>query len=173
LWFFCCYQIEMESIICLCFWRPFYARKSWFKLNLFMEIEICISVWFDLIFEVFFGFILLLVDQGFAVYFFFSFLFLFISVWCVLWNWILLKWIIKIELNWFQFLKIFVSSPWFLLFVQLLNLCLWFCNNTGQNIRKLVKDGFIIRKPTKIHSRSRARRMKEAKRKGRHSGYGT
>jgi large subunit ribosomal protein L19e len=52
-------------------------------------------------------------------------------------------------------------------------LCLWFCNNTGQNIRKLVKDGFIIRKPTKIHSRSRARRMKEAKRKGRHSGYGT
>ncbi|KAF2325131.1 hypothetical protein GH714_022976 [Hevea brasiliensis] len=41
-----------------------------------------------------------------------------------------------------------------------------------QNIRKLVKDGFIIRKPTKIHSRSRARRMKEAKRKGRHSGYG-
>ncbi|KAI9122890.1 hypothetical protein K1719_005779 [Acacia pycnantha] len=31
---------------------------------------------------------------------------------------------------------------------------------------------FIIRKPTKIHSRSRARRMKEAKRKGRHSGYG-
>lgn len=44
--------------------------------------------------------------------------------------------------------------------------------NAGQNIRKLVKDGFIIRKPTKIHSRSRARRMKEAKRKGRHSGYG-
>lgn len=42
----------------------------------------------------------------------------------------------------------------------------------GQNIRKLVKDGFIIRKPTKIHSRARARRMKEAKRKGRHSGYG-
>lgn len=43
----------------------------------------------------------------------------------------------------------------------------------GQNIRKLIKDGFIIRKPTKIHSRSRARRMKEAKRKGRHAGYGT
>lgn len=47
------------------------------------------------------------------------------------------------------------------------------CMDAGQNIRKLVKDGFIIRKPTKIHSRSRARRMKEAKRKGRHSGYGT
>jgi len=45
-------------------------------------------------------------------------------------------------------------------------------HGAGQNIRKLVKDGFIIRKPTKIHSRSRARRMKEAKRKGRHSGYG-
>ncbi|KAL0388836.1 UNVERIFIED_CONTAM: Phospholipase D zeta 1 [Sesamum radiatum] len=44
--------------------------------------------------------------------------------------------------------------------------------NSRQNIRKLIKDGFIIRKPTKIHSRSRARRMKEAKRKGRHSGYG-
>ncbi|XLS44264.1 hypothetical protein HN51_001129 [Arachis hypogaea] len=43
----------------------------------------------------------------------------------------------------------------------------------GQNIKKLVKDGFIIRKPTNIHSCSRARRMKEAKRKGRHSGYGT
>jgi len=41
-----------------------------------------------------------------------------------------------------------------------------------QNIRKLVKDGFIIRKPTKIHSRSRARKMKIAKMKGRHSGYG-
>ncbi|KAG6488443.1 hypothetical protein ZIOFF_049686 [Zingiber officinale] len=44
--------------------------------------------------------------------------------------------------------------------------------NSRQNIRKLVKDGFIIRKPTKIHSRSRARRALEAKRKGRHSGYG-
>ncbi|KAG5603401.1 hypothetical protein H5410_034771 [Solanum commersonii] len=43
--------------------------------------------------------------------------------------------------------------------------------NSRQNIRKLVKDDFIIRKPTKIHSRSRARRMKEAKTKGRHSGY--
>ncbi|XP_057540078.1 60S ribosomal protein L19-1-like [Amaranthus tricolor] len=44
--------------------------------------------------------------------------------------------------------------------------------NSRQNIRKLIKDGFIIRKPATIHSRSRARRMKEAKRKGRHSGYG-
>ncbi|KAH1266503.1 60S ribosomal protein L19-2 [Glycine max] len=44
--------------------------------------------------------------------------------------------------------------------------------NSRQNIRKLVEDGFIIRKPTKIHSCLRARRMKEAKKKGRHSGYG-
>lgn len=61
-----------------------------------------------------------------------------------------------------------------ILYVILPNLFKWFGGFlfAGQNIRKLVKDGFIIRKPTKIHSRSRARRMKEAKRKGRHSGYG-
>jgi hypothetical protein len=59
-------------------------------------------------------------------------------------------------------------------FLLLLCLVINVCGllSAGQNIRKLVKDGFIIRKPTKIHSRSRARRMKEAKRKGRHSGYG-
>uniref|UniRef100_A0A803L934 Large ribosomal subunit protein eL19 domain-containing protein n=1 Tax=Chenopodium quinoa TaxID=63459 RepID=A0A803L934_CHEQI len=44
--------------------------------------------------------------------------------------------------------------------------------NSRQNVRKLVKDGFIIKKPTKIHSRSHARRMMKAKRKGCHSGYG-
>eukprot|EP00850_Spirogloea_muscicola_P018518 SM000170S02690 [mRNA] locus=s170:304043:305566:- [translate_table: standard] len=44
--------------------------------------------------------------------------------------------------------------------------------NSRQNIRKLIKDGFVIRKPQKIHSRDRARRSLEAKRKGRHSGYG-
>lgn len=42
----------------------------------------------------------------------------------------------------------------------------------GQNIRKLVKDGFVIRKPQKIHSRARARTAAEAKAKGRHTGYG-
>ncbi|KAI5070617.1 hypothetical protein GOP47_0014960 [Adiantum capillus-veneris] len=36
----------------------------------------------------------------------------------------------------------------------------------------MVKDGFLIWKPTKIHSRARAKRALEAKRKGRHSGYG-
>ena len=44
--------------------------------------------------------------------------------------------------------------------------------NSRQNIRKLVKDGLIIKKPTTIHSRSRVRRALEAKRKGRHSGEG-
>lgn len=44
--------------------------------------------------------------------------------------------------------------------------------SAGQNVRKLIKDGFIIRKPQKIHSRSRARLAAEAKSKGRHSGYG-
>lgn len=42
----------------------------------------------------------------------------------------------------------------------------------GQNIRKLIKDGLVIRKPTVIHSRARARRQAEAKAKGRHTGYG-
>ena len=42
----------------------------------------------------------------------------------------------------------------------------------GQNIRKLVKDGFVIRKPQKIHSRARATAAQEAKSKGRHTGYG-
>ncbi len=39
-------------------------------------------------------------------------------------------------------------------------------------MRKLIKDGFIIRKPEKIHSRARARAAAEAKAKGRHTGYG-
>lgn len=44
--------------------------------------------------------------------------------------------------------------------------------NSRQSIKKLVKDGFIIKKAAKVHARSRARWMKEAKRKGRHCGYG-
>ena len=43
--------------------------------------------------------------------------------------------------------------------------------NSRKNIRNLVKDGFVIRKPTKIHTRSYARRRKETKRKG-HRDYG-
>lgn len=50
---------------------------------------------------------------------------------------------------------------------------MWCCSGAaGQNIRKLVKDGFVIKKPTKIHSRSRAREAQLAKSKGRHTGYG-
>lgn len=56
-------------------------------------------------------------------------------------------------------------------FIQNLTFLLSFFN-AGQNVRKLIKDGFIIRKPQKIHSRSRARASAEAKAKGRHTGYG-
>jgi len=44
--------------------------------------------------------------------------------------------------------------------------------NSRQNIRKLQKDGFIIQKPQKVHSRARAQAWNEAKRKGRHTGHG-
>jgi large subunit ribosomal protein L19e len=44
--------------------------------------------------------------------------------------------------------------------------------NSRQNIRKLIKDGFIIKKPPVIHSRARVRRKLIAKRKGRHTGFG-
>lgn len=41
-----------------------------------------------------------------------------------------------------------------------------------QNIRRLVNDGLIIRKPVCIHSKFRVRRNKIARSKGRHSGPG-
>jgi len=44
--------------------------------------------------------------------------------------------------------------------------------NSRQNIRKLVNDGLIIRKPVAVHSRARTRKNAEARRKGRHNGYG-
>ncbi|KAL0464146.1 UNVERIFIED_CONTAM: 60S ribosomal protein L19-3 [Sesamum latifolium] len=44
--------------------------------------------------------------------------------------------------------------------------------NSRLIVRKLIKDGFILKKPSKLHSRSRAREAMEARRKGRHSGYG-
>ena len=40
------------------------------------------------------------------------------------------------------------------------------------NIRKLIKDGFIIQKPMIAHSRSRTRKVNESKTRGRCSGYG-
>ncbi|KAG8804375.1 60S ribosomal protein L19C, partial [Serendipita sp. 399] len=44
--------------------------------------------------------------------------------------------------------------------------------NSRTNIRKLIKDGRIIIKPTTIHSRARTRDLLAAKRKGRHTGTG-
>ncbi|CAI5676094.1 unnamed protein product [Oreochromis niloticus] len=44
--------------------------------------------------------------------------------------------------------------------------------NSRQQIRKLVKDGLIIRKPVTVHSRARCRKNTLARRKGRHTGYG-
>jgi len=41
--------------------------------------------------------------------------------------------------------------------------------NSRQNIRKLIKDGLVFRKPVRIHSRARVRKNHEAKRKGRHT----
>ncbi|MEQ2203258.1 60S ribosomal protein L19 [Xenoophorus captivus] len=47
-----------------------------------------------------------------------------------------------------------------------------FCFFAGQQIRKLVKDGLIIRKPVTVHSRARCRKNTLARRKGRHMGTG-
>eukprot|EP00158_Paraphelidium_tribonemae_P000571 Partr_v1_DN22859_c0_g1_i1_m77512 putative ribosomal protein L19 len=44
--------------------------------------------------------------------------------------------------------------------------------NSRDAVRKLVKDGLVIRAPQKIHSRARARAYAEAKRNGRHTGTG-
>ncbi|KNC75228.1 60S ribosomal protein L19 [Sphaeroforma arctica JP610] len=44
--------------------------------------------------------------------------------------------------------------------------------NSRQGVRKLIKDGLIIKKPQVVHSRSRVALRTEAKRKGRHSGVG-
>jgi len=44
--------------------------------------------------------------------------------------------------------------------------------NSRQNIRQMIKDGFIIQKPNVVHSRFRTRRRHEAKRLGRHTGTG-
>merc|ERR1719191_2604796 len=38
--------------------------------------------------------------------------------------------------------------------------------NSRNNVRKLIKDGYVIKKPAIVHSRSRANKNMEAKRKG-------
>jgi len=43
---------------------------------------------------------------------------------------------------------------------------------TRTSVRKLVRDGYIIKKPQKIHSRFRARQRAEQRKKGRHLGLG-
>ena len=44
--------------------------------------------------------------------------------------------------------------------------------NSRQQIRKLIKDGLIIRKPVTVHSRARCRKNTLARWKGRHMGIG-
>jgi large subunit ribosomal protein L19e len=44
--------------------------------------------------------------------------------------------------------------------------------NSRKNIRKLFKDGLIMRRAVHMHSRSRVQAFHEAKRKGRHTGHG-
>ncbi|KJE89933.1 ribosomal protein rpl19 [Capsaspora owczarzaki ATCC 30864] len=44
--------------------------------------------------------------------------------------------------------------------------------NSRQNVRKLVKDGLIVKLPQTVHSRSRAREHLLSKQKGRHMGHG-
>merc|ERR1711990_782405 len=44
--------------------------------------------------------------------------------------------------------------------------------NSRQNIKRYIKSGIIIKKPSMAQSRARIRKRLAAKRKGRHSGYG-
>ncbi|XP_038879968.1 60S ribosomal protein L19-1-like [Benincasa hispida] len=44
--------------------------------------------------------------------------------------------------------------------------------NSRMSIRKLIKDGLIIKRLTTTHSKSRSRRRSDAKSRGRHSGNG-
>jgi len=44
--------------------------------------------------------------------------------------------------------------------------------NSRKNIRKLIKDGFILKKPPVMHSRARARKKQAERAKGRHTGPG-
>jgi large subunit ribosomal protein L19e len=44
--------------------------------------------------------------------------------------------------------------------------------NSRTHVKKLIKDGLVIIKPTTVHSRARTRDLLAAKRKGRHTGPG-
>lgn len=56
--------------------------------------------------------------------------------------------------------------------LHLCNVLIIFYLCSGQQIRKLVKDGLIIKKPVTVHSRARCRKNTMARRKGRHMGVG-
>lgn len=43
---------------------------------------------------------------------------------------------------------------------------------TRRSVKKLVKDGLVLKKAVNVHSRARARIYKDAKRRGRHTGPG-
>lgn len=44
--------------------------------------------------------------------------------------------------------------------------------NSRKSVRKLIKDGYIFKKPVKVHTRSRWRKIEESKQMGRHNGRG-
>ena len=44
--------------------------------------------------------------------------------------------------------------------------------NSRKNLRKLVSDGYVMKKPNAIHSRARVKAYHEARAKGRHTGHG-
>lgn len=44
--------------------------------------------------------------------------------------------------------------------------------NSRKSVRKLIKDGYIFKKPVKVHTRSRWRKTQESKQMGRHEGRG-
>lgn len=44
--------------------------------------------------------------------------------------------------------------------------------NSRQAVRKLIKDGFVVKKPNAIHSKARHQKFMAAKAKGRHTGFG-
>mmetsp|Transcript_1078 Transcript_1078/g.1357 ORF Transcript_1078/g.1357 Transcript_1078/m.1357 type:complete len:190 (+) Transcript_1078:54-623(+) len=44
--------------------------------------------------------------------------------------------------------------------------------NSRRNVARLYRDGFIVKKPSVVHSRARVALRNEAKRKGRHTGTG-
>ena len=46
-------------------------------------------------------------------------------------------------------------------------------SSSRMQIRNLIKDGMILKKPNVVHSRWRANKRAEAKRKGRHTGLGS